>query len=176
MSVGSSMVWYMSSTTTSAPPVLALTTFMQRVSQRLGEHAHAPLSVAPSAELTELAVSMEALEAQFAAAKLAVIREIDRRDAAKDLGATGTTAWLRSGPARMRPGNAAQTVRLGKELDHTLHHTRDALAAGQLSVDHADVIAHAIRALPKEADPWVRAEAERVLIEHAQTFNPHELA
>jgi len=115
------------------------------------------------------------LEAQLASVQLAAVREVDRRDLGKTTGYTSTAAWL-SDRYRVRPETAGRTVKLGRTLDTSLPATGAALREGRISADHAHVIAGAIAGLPSEAGPVVRGEAEQVLLQHAATFHPKDLA
>uniref|UniRef100_UPI000379E63C HNH endonuclease signature motif containing protein n=1 Tax=Actinopolymorpha alba TaxID=533267 RepID=UPI000379E63C len=148
---------------------------VERIRVRLAEESGAPLWSTPGDELTDLLVSLEALSAQLEAVQLQVIREADRRDLGASVGATGTAALL-SSLLRMRPEHARAAVKLANDLDTVLPLVQLALNAGEISADHARVIAKAIRDLPKEAGQETRAEAEQVPVEHARVFDPKDLA
>ncbi|WP_020575877.1 HNH endonuclease signature motif containing protein [Actinopolymorpha alba] len=146
-----------------------------RARARFAEESGAPLWSTPGDELTDLLISLEALSAQIEAVQLQVIREADRQDLGRTAGATSTAALL-SSLLRMRPEHARAAVRLANDLDTALPLVQLALNAGEISADHARVIAKAIRDLPKEAGQETRAEAEQVLVEHARVFDPKDLA
>ena len=126
-------------------------------------------------ELGDYLADLQGLMAQTQAEFLAAVREADRREVAKTSGAANTAAWL-SGRLRMRPEEAGRAVKLARDLDSHLPSTREALTAGELSADHADVIARSVRKLPAEAGPEKRAEAEQLLVKEARTFDPKDLA
>ncbi len=67
-------------------------------------------------------------------------------------------------------------MKLARDLDAHLPSTREALAAGDLSADHAEVIARSVRKLPAEAGLEKRVEAEPLLVKEAGTFDPKDLA
>ena len=119
--------------------------------------------------------SWRRLSAQVAALSLAAVAEVDRRGAGTSGGATSTGNWL-SGALRMRPEHAARAVKLARDLDGDLAATGIALRAGAISADHAQVIARAVRDLPKEAGQQTRAAAEQFLLDQARVFHPKDLA
>ncbi len=126
-------------------------------------------------EVADLLESLNGLTAQLAELSLGVIREADRNDVARRVGATSTANWL-AGRLRMRPEVAGRSVKLARALEDSLPITQQALRTGEISVDHAGVIARAVTGLPKEAGPDLRREAEQVLVDQARTFHPKDLA
>jgi len=110
----------------------------------------------------------EVLAARQAAMGLRLLREADARDLGRRLGATSTAAWikhrlrLRHGEAKMRV-DLANRLRVGESPDGPVDYaanvgntagsgsmpsTAAALAAGEVSVDHAEVIARTMVELP----------------------------
>ncbi|HSV66883.1 MAG TPA: DUF222 domain-containing protein [Mycobacteriales bacterium] len=106
---------------------------------------------------------------------LPAIREAESRGLAQAHDAPSMTAWL-SDTLRMRPGEAARLLRLAAVLDRDLPQVATALADGAVSLDHAQVIANAVQALPAEASAETRVLAEEELIRHSGTFDPAEVA
>ena len=108
------------------------------------------------------------------AVRLALVAEADRCEVASETGLSGTSAWL--APARARDGGqAARDVRLATALDNGLPATREALAAGDVSTEHAQVIATAAAQLP---DGLSRARACRhrgSLVRRAKLVDPATL-
>jgi hypothetical protein len=81
-------------------------------------------------------------------------------------------AWL-AHETRAHPSAARTDVRLALALDSpSFAIVREALAAGQVSVDQARVIVRSVEALPGEAAPWVREQAQKVLLVEARTLDP----
>ena len=113
--------------------------------------------------------------AQVQAQLLSAVREADRREVAKTVGAANTAAWL-SGTLQMRPEKAGRAVKLARDLDTELPSTREALRAGEISADHADVIARSVRKLPAWVGVDDRVGAEQVLLDKARIFDPKDLA
>ncbi len=90
-------------------------------------------------------------EAVLAALKLALVARADACDVGKTTGAVSTRVWLRT-TQRMSVKNASATVKLATDLDRTVMLTAAALARGELSFRHAQVIAFAIRDLPRNRE------------------------
>jgi hypothetical protein len=105
---------------------------------------------------------------KVAAATLMRIREIDGRGVPAAQGATSTLAWLRE-RYRISGGAASRQVKLAAALDASA--TADALAAGAVNVEQAQVIADAVAALPAEH----RTAGEEHLVGEAASFGPREL-
>ena len=160
--------------TTAGPPVHRLRQLVHRIRARLGEEAQAGWWSMTDADVTGVLEQLHALSAQVDAALLSAVREVDRRDLGRTAGATSTATWL-SGRLRVRPEHASRTVKLAAALDAGLPATAAASRAGRISVDHAGVIARAVQALPAEAGPVVRGEAERMLVDQAAVFDPKDL-
>jgi hypothetical protein len=156
-------------------PQHRLSLLVSRMRARLREESQTLLWSMPDAELTALLGELTALTAQVAAMTSDATREADRRDLGRSAGATSTQSWL-ADMLRLRPEHAHRMVTLARDLDTDLVSTRASLHSGDISADHAVVTARTLRNLPAEAGPDVRSEAEDVLIEHANTFNPKVLA
>ena len=112
--------------------------------------------------------------ARVQALKLALVSVADRADVAGATGASDTAAWLAS-TSRSDAAAAAREVRLASALDEGLPATRDALAQGTLSGEHAQVIAAAAAQLPPDLDSTERARVETHLVQLAQHLDPTRL-
>ena len=66
---------------------------------------------------------------------------------------------------------ASVSVRLAKALEQTIRATGEALADGQVSLGQAQVIERAIRRLPNDVGPDVRADAEAFLLDCTQALD-----
>jgi Domain of unknown function (DUF222)/HNH endonuclease len=143
----------------------------------------------------DLAVTIErceALAARHAAMGLRLLREADARDLGRRLGATSTTGWLRH-RLRLRPGEAkvradlANRLRVGEPADgpvdfaanvgttaggRSMPETAAALAAGEVSVDHAAVIAKTMVELPSGLSTEQEQVAESNLAGWAREHDP----
>ncbi|HZC26438.1 MAG TPA: DUF222 domain-containing protein, partial [Actinopolymorphaceae bacterium] len=139
-----------------------ITVLLDRMRARLGEESGTGLWSMSAEQVADSLRAADGLAAQLASVRLAVVREADRQDVAKAAGATSTANWL-AGLLRLRPQEASRSVKLARELEAVLPLTELSLRAGEISVDHAQVIANAVRDMPVEAGPQIRAEAEQVL-------------
>jgi uncharacterized protein DUF222 len=136
--------------------------------------AEANLWSLPDPELLGLRIAQEATLARLHAQILATTREVDARGAAVSVGAPSTAQWLR-GRCGQHHGAAKREVQLAVELDQTLPVLREALAAGEISLAHAQVVADGIRALPAAVDTATRARGEAFLVGEAKVRNPFAL-
>lgn len=127
------------------------------------------------AELRGLRVDMERVSARLAAATLTVTLELDASGAAVETGAFSSAGWLR-GTCRLDPRAAKREVGLAAALDGRLAATGKALGAGELSVEHAQVIREAVDRLPLAVPADVRTEGETWLLEQARIFDPQAVA
>ncbi len=120
---------------------------------------------------------VERLSRAVAAVKLAVVALVDaagRAGAVGEAGASGTASWLAS-TTKTGGADAAGQVDLAKDLNEKLPATRDALAEGDLSPEHARVIAEALRKLPGPVTAAERAEVEQSLVRQARQLDPARL-
>ena len=108
------------------------------------------------------------------AVRLSLVAEADRSEVASGSGMTGTSAWL-AVSTRRDGGQAARDVRLAAALDNGLAATREALAAGDVSTEHAEVIATATAQLPEGLSRQERAAIEADLVRRARLVDPGTL-
>lgn len=127
-------------------------------------------------ESLRLRAELARLTAQLGSATLASTREVDSRQAAQALGASSTAAWLRSA-LLIHPAAAKREVALAEATTSgDLKATGEALAAGEMSVEQAQVVASAVQKLPRACDASMRRRGEEFLIEQARVFDPDALA
>ncbi len=110
------------------------------------------------------------LVSRVEAQRLRVLREVDQRRCTEDRGGPTAAAWLRSA-LRVRPSAAGRLVRLAEALSCRYERTREALEAGRVSPDAAQVIVDALDALPVDPEE-VRVRAEEFLLEKAAEMDP----
>ncbi|GAA4382014.1 HNH endonuclease [Nocardioides caricicola] len=109
-----------------------------------------------AAETAQTLIELTRLEAQVAELKGRVAAHADDLRVGQEVGASSAASWLAHTTNTTRPA-AAGTVKLGHALEaHPL--TRDALAHGDVLLDQARVIVHAVDQLPGGLDAQ-RAEA-----------------
>ena len=128
-----------------------------------------------SALLLAQTAALRALLDQGEGEFLRRVGEVHVRGAADAVGAGSTAAFLR-GTVLMSPVEASRVVRAASVLRSTCTATADALAAGQIGVAQAQVVAKVIAALPAALAGEVRLRGEGVLLEHAAVLNPADLA
>jgi hypothetical protein len=143
-------------------------------------------------DLQATIVACEALAARQAAVGLRLVREADARDLGRRLGAPSTTAWLRH-RLRLRPGEAkarvelANRLRVGEQGDGPVDYgvnvasaagsvsmpaTAVALAEGDVSLEHAGVIARTMVDLPGGLSTEQERVAESHLVAWAREHDP----
>ena len=108
------------------------------------------------------------------ALELALVAAAERAKVPQRSGARNAGAWLarqtRSGQAQ-----AARDARLAADLDRRLGATAAALASGEVSAEHASVIAAATSQLPSSLTGRQRRAVEQRLVEKAKTLDPPRL-
>jgi Domain of unknown function (DUF222)/HNH endonuclease len=115
--------------------------------------------------------AVHALEQRLAAAKLALVREIDGRGVAVAHGASSTAVWLRE-RLRLSIPAARRLVDLAAAVDAGPAALRDALAAGAVSVEQARVIADAVATVSEQAGSAAADKAAGLLVDEAGRFEP----
>jgi hypothetical protein len=129
-------------------------------------------------QLGETLKALTQLKARVAELELRVAMAAERADARGD-SAISTAAWWAS-ETRQTKQAAFAAMRLAKSLDWDHEPVRDALAAGELVVEQAEVIVRAVDELTtKEArelvEPEVVVKAERELIKLARDYDAKAL-
>ncbi|GAA2758724.1 DUF222 domain-containing protein [Actinopolymorpha rutila] len=125
-------------------------------------------------ELGALIGELEAEKARTDALTLAWVRQAEACDVGKTTGAATTAGWLRTAQ-RMSKTEASATVGLARDLDRTVTLTAAALARGELSLKHAQVIAFAVKDLPAYVGVEQRVKAEEYLIAWSKRRNPDDV-
>jgi hypothetical protein len=124
---------------------------------------------------SSLVPQLERAVTRLQAVKLALVAVVDRSDVPADAGMTGTAAWL-AARSRRDGAAAAREVRLATALDAGgLPATRDALGEGDLTPEHALVIATTTEQLPTGLDDTERAAIEQSLVAVAKHLDPAAL-
>jgi hypothetical protein len=121
-----------------------------------------------NADLHAHAVRQEQRSRAQAADRLATIAEIDRRRSYEDEGFLSTTSWLRD-RFRISGGEAKRWVELARRLAE-LPDVARTLAEGDISLDHARLLAAASTAHPEQFET-----DHKVLIDAARDLSPTNL-
>jgi Domain of unknown function (DUF222)/HNH endonuclease len=158
---------------TGTPPVVApvgLRRLEAAVQELAAQDLHTLPDAVAAARVLVLRRLLDRLEGQW----LRELAGVDGRGAAgaeDDTQALSTASWLRN-RLRLGGGAARQAVRTARALFRgPLAATAQALAAGELSVAHAAVLAHGI----SDLSPATTVEAEPVLVEAARRLDPRRL-
>ncbi|PID97383.1 MAG: hypothetical protein CSA84_00005, partial [Actinomycetales bacterium] len=126
------------------------------------------------AECAAAVRSVERLARRIEAIRLRVVSAAARSDVAAQAGHANTGAWLAS-TTKTAGRDAAGQVRLAEALDTGLTRTGEALAAGDVPVEHAHVIATTASRLPESLTPAERDKVEAGLVSTAARVDPHRL-
>ena len=109
-------------------------------------------------ELTELTAAVCREQARLDAVLMEAVGEVDARGSYTLDGALTAGAWLRM-TARLTPGAASATVRTARVLrSGVVPQVRAALASGEVSGEHAKVIARAVTDAPAGAVALIEPE------------------
>ena len=111
---------------------------------------------------------------RLAAVKLSMVAAAHRQGAAQRAGMTSTGTWL-AAHTRSWGAQAAADVALATALDDSLPLTREALAAGALSTEHAAVIAGTTSRLPGSLTHAERSKVEAALVAQAALVDASRL-
>lgn len=126
-------------------------------------------------DVTEAICTLRDLEARLAAVRSQVLLEAESRGLAKSAGAVDLAQWL-AGRMLMPQFEAVKWVTLAQQLFAGPYlATGEALAAAQISEDHARVICAGMEALPEEVPAQVRERAQARLLENAQQLDHVQL-
>ena len=118
---------------------------------------------ATDTEVAEVVQAAEQVLRKAAAVQTTAVAEAARRDLAKTVGATSTTAWL-ADLLTARRARARQITDLADHLSCGLGATTTAFAAGDIDADQAGVIAEAVRKLPDSLGAEVIGQGEQLML------------
>jgi hypothetical protein len=117
---------------------------------------------------------VEQARSALAAVQTGAVAEADHRGLAKaTLAYRSTGDWL-THLGGLRKGEGRRLVARAHALTGPLASTREAMAAGHVSTEQADIVVRSIDQLP--LGDAVRSRGERVLLEHAGRFDATDLA
>ncbi|KRF37035.1 HNH endonuclease signature motif containing protein [Nocardioides sp. Soil805] len=148
--------------------------------QECGEAISAALDKVQRVELLYLSpaekaaalVELARLESRVASTRLRLMAVAD--EVAEESGDRDVAAWF-ARTARVDRGPARRDLQLARALERRWTLVADGHTSGELSTAQADVIARALDDLPDDTPSDIVVKAEKVLVEHAMTFAPHEL-
>jgi hypothetical protein len=145
------------------------------VRQQLSDVADVPLWSLRDAEVEALLTEAHRAAAQLSELVLRVTAEAGRRDLADKARAPNPRAWLHH-HLRLSPSVARRQQLLSARLDTGCAATRDAMAAGRIDTEQAEVITRVVADLPAELDPELVESAEARLLAEAAQYDAMLLA
>jgi uncharacterized protein DUF222/HNH endonuclease len=137
--------------------------------------AESPVWSLSDGQVEELLGEAHRLEGRLAELTTRLIGEADRRELAKRAGGASTQAWLRH-RMQLSPADAKRQAGLAAAMCGRLELTRQALAAGDVSREHAQVVAKVMETLPADIGTAALEAAERQLVTWCREFDPTEVA
>jgi hypothetical protein len=150
-----------------------ITAAVSEIAAALTEVEHAPAWSLSDEETRRNLVALTRLSARVAALELKVAAHADRNRVGDSSGATSAAVWW-ANQTRMTQREAARKMRLARALE-THDPVGDALAAGEVLADQAQVVVEAVEALPDTIQPGVRTQAREHLLDAARHFDARAL-
>jgi hypothetical protein len=140
------------------------------------------LGTASDALLLAEVVVLEAELARLQYRQLSVLAELNARNVSGTLGFRGLSDLIGAQLRCTRPEARRRSLAVerfgarrsltGEALEPRLPHTAAALAAGEISTEHAAAIAETVEAIPAEERAEHAGQVESTLLEHARTSDP----
>jgi hypothetical protein len=148
---------------------------VERLHSELDAIAETPVWSMDATEAEAALTAVTRLAARVAELELRVAAHADRREAGLGFGATSTANWW-AVETRQTRSAAHRKVRLAVALEGAHEPVRDAMAAGEVNVDQAQVIVDAVDALPADlVDPETITLARTRLIAEAREHDAKAL-
>ncbi len=168
----------MSESTASGGGVLEVEAALGQLSAALDVLTSGPWWQVGDAGLGEAVVVLHRVEARVAAAQVGALAEAGARGLPAAAGARDVAGWLRA-LVPVTPGQAWARAGLAQALPSAgLAATREAFAAGEVSVGHAGVVARtmtAVAAIPGPVDERTCDQAQEVMLAAAARLDPAQL-
>src|SRR5918997_666066 len=118
--------------------------------------------------------AVQALAVELDAVLLRFAREVDARGIAKDEGASSTAVWIRN-RHRVAIRSAHRLVRIAAEVDAAPAALGEAVDAGAVNRDPAEVILRSLTRLPRDLGTDVRDRAAAALVGFGGEHDPAQL-
>jgi hypothetical protein len=148
---------------------------VERLHAELDDLRETPVWSMDAAEAEATLTAVTSLVTKIAELELRVAAHADRREAGLGFGATSTATWW-AVDTRQTRGTAHRKVKLAVALEGSHEPVRDAMAAGKVNLDQAQVIVDAVDALPADLiDPETIALARTRLIADAREHDAKAL-
>ena len=153
-------------TSTQTPPRHPVSRAVAQLHEVLDEVAEVPLWSMDPDEVAATLVAATRLVAKLSGLQLRVAAHADDAQLGEATGATSTAVWWANLTNQTRR-EAFRQMHLATSLASGHEPVRVALAAGDLVLEQAQVIVHAVEQLPGDLDQALVENAERFLIEKA---------
>lgn len=148
--------------------MLGLAQAVERLEAAAAELAALDPHGQPAREQTAAMEALERVEAQIAAARARLVTQVEADGTWTSDGSRSLQAWVRRRTGRFQ-SEAAATVSLARALRDHLPNVAASLSAGEISVDHARVLARYATSSPACREMLGHPElGERFLLEQAQ--------
>src|SRR5690625_5220419 len=121
----------------------------------------------------QLLVELKRIESRVSAYKLQVLAAAEKAKTAQRCGDSDTASWA-SKRTREDGRDTSRQTKLANDLADPSP-TQQALAEGEISQGHAEVIVHTKERLPEELTPAERNRIEEDLVEKAKRLSPSAL-
>ncbi len=144
----------------------------EAMSAALDKVGRVELMYLSAAEKAEALVELARLESRVTSVRLRLMAVAD--EVAEESGDRDVAAWF-GRTVRADRGPSRRDMTLARSLEQRWTVLAEGYASGDVSTAQADVIARALDDLPDDTPADILVKAERVLVEHAATFTPHEL-
>jgi hypothetical protein len=140
---------------------------------------HAALDALREVELhdedyADLVAECARARSRLQAVELGLVAAAERAKVPQRAGARSAGSWLAS-KTRSGQAQAARDARLASDLDSRLPATAAALSSGEVSTEHASVIASATSKLPPGLTGEQRETVEHHLVDQARALDPDQL-
>jgi hypothetical protein len=153
-------------TSTHTPPRHVISRAVVAMREQVADLADVSVWSMDRDETASTLVACTELEARVAELKLRVAAHADEAAVGEASGATSTAVWWAHATNQTRR-EAFRQLHLATALSHGHEPVRVALAAGDLVVEQAQTIVHAVEQLPADLDQALVEQAERFLIDKA---------
>lgn len=162
-----------------APPAARLRALHKAVTALVDANATSPSTSLPIAALGDEIVALQREINRLHGLLLERLAAFDANDGAHTLVGTSTSSWLRHRTG-LPAGAASDVVRTARALRDDLPRTREALAQGDLTSQHARTIAQTVRKAADQIKPEhvaeVSHEVERVMLEVGRSVDAGSLS
>ncbi len=162
-------------TSTSTLTRVPLREVAERVNEVLDNVDYDGLAFVSDADLLDSVAGSIAALAKLQAVMLTQLGQADHRGSTDVRHGVRTPAWLTHGLHSHSLERARDVVRQARAMQERFPQTRDAMRAGQISVEQGEAVVSTLGKLPAELDATTMAEAEQTILGFTDSHNPTDL-